>query len=398
MAKTGIELTNEALSAFLRAKSASDSVLSSSSSSVAFTEQDKIRWIKVRILLDHEPPIMDLVETHPLSDISSDYNAMSESVAKKPLAPCYFFFRLDTTVSDQNQNYEWLLIWYVPERAKVREKMLYSSSMAGLKAQIGFSNSLYGANIWAGDYHTVCVDDLKYQNFSFVHKSQRHIHDIELYTEQERQKLMEEKEAFDQIEKDAESKSPTTQPTSSSSSDSGSSGGASRGVSFPFEESAKRALSNLEKGTSLMVVLKIDTEKEIIVLSNERTGNNAISVEELKENISDSEPRYIFFHFQYEHEENQGNSGKTVFIYSCPTKSKVKQRMLASASKGHVVQTATSSGVLKLEASLEISDVEDLTHEFLVKYIHPPKSDSSLKFSKPKRAGRGTARVAKIEE
>jgi len=263
--------------------------------------------------------------------------------------------------------------------------MLYSSSITGLKSQIGFSTSLYGTNVWAGDYHTVSLDDLKYENFNFVHKSQRHLHDLELYNEQERQKLMEEKEAFERVEKEVYT------PTTSTSSSSGS---GARGVEFPFEEKAKRAMSNLEKGSSVMVVLKVDSENEKILLANEHDSAQAVSVEELKGMISDSEPRYIFFHFDYEH-QGEGETRKTVFIYSCPTKSKVKQRMLASASKSHVLSTATASGTLKIETSLEISDVADLSHEFLVKYIHPPKEESSNKFSKPKRPGRGTARVVK---
>ncbi|KAG2391746.1 hypothetical protein C9374_013231 [Naegleria lovaniensis] len=393
MAKTGIELTQQALNAFLRAKSASDSLLSSNTTPIQpFSQADQLRWLKVRILLDQEPPVMDLVETHPLSSsIEDDYNAMSESCAREGgLLPCYFFFRLDSTVEGNSSTaYEWLLIWYVPERAKVREKMLYSSSMAGLKTQIGFSNSVYGVGLWAGDYHTVSLEDLKYKNFNFVHKSQRHIHDIELYTEQERQKIMEEKEAFDQVEKQAASTVTSSSPTTSST--------APRGVEFPFEPSAQKAIDNFVRGSSMMVVLKVDIENEKILLCQEHKDSSPISVDELKQMIADNEPRYIFFHFEYEHEEADSNK-KTVFIYSCPTKSKVKQRMLASASKSHVLSTVTASDAVKVEASLEISDVSDLTHDFLVKYLHPPKQESATKFSKPKRPGRGTARVAKDEE
>lgn len=399
----GIELSQQALNAFLRAKSASDSLLNSNSTPIQpFTQADKLRWLKVRIQLDQEPPVMDLVETHPLSSsIENDYNAMSESCSREGgLLPCYFFFRLDSTVGCSSgtssspvpsTSYEWLLIWYVPERAKVREKMLYSSSMAGLKAQIGFSNSVYGVGLWAGDYHTVTLDDLKYKNFNFVHKSQRHIHDIELYTEQERQKILEEKEAFDQIEKQAESTVTASSPTTSSN--------APRGVEFPFESAAQKAIQNFVNGSSMMVVLKVDIENEKILLCQEHKDSSPISVDELKQMIADNEPRYIFFHFEYEHEEAEDSKNKkTIFIYSCPTKSKVKQRMLASASKSHVLSTVTASDTVKIEASLEISDVSDLTHDFLVKYLHPPKQESITKFSKPKRPGRGTARVAKEED
>ena len=108
----GIELSEDALNSFLRAKSASDSLLNSSAqSTLAFSEKDKLRWLKVRILSDREPPVMNLVETHPLtSSIADDYNALGTSLKESPLSPCYFFFRLDST-SNSDQNYEWLLIW-----------------------------------------------------------------------------------------------------------------------------------------------------------------------------------------------------------------------------------------------------------------------------------------------
>lgn len=48
--------------------------------------------------------------------------------------PCYILYRLD---SSNNLGYEWILITYVPDKAKVRQKMVYSSTKASLKMSLG---------------------------------------------------------------------------------------------------------------------------------------------------------------------------------------------------------------------------------------------------------------------
>jgi hypothetical protein len=51
-------------------------------------------------------------------------------------APCYIIYRLDGKKAPA----EWLLLMYVPEYAKVREKMLYASTRDALKKEMGYAN------------------------------------------------------------------------------------------------------------------------------------------------------------------------------------------------------------------------------------------------------------------
>ncbi|KAL9653804.1 hypothetical protein ABK040_012865 [Willaertia magna] len=357
MAKTGIELTQEGVQAFLRAYQ---------------DDQEQTRWLQIQIQSDMDTPVMEVIKIQSTQstydkDLATVQNAITET------QPCYFLFRLDSKSEQQQSNYEWILIWYVPDKAKVREKMLYSSSIAGLKNQIQFSQN------FVGDYYASNKEDLDIKNFKFTHKSEKYNHDVELYTEQERQKLLETS-----VNEDVSSTPLMVK-----------SGGGVHGVEFPLEQPAVSAIHNFVNGSSAMIVLKIDPEKECILLAYEHSHSGSISVEELKENISETEPRYIFFHFEYENEEVSETARKIVFVYCCPTKAKVKQRMLASASKQHVLQQVLGIGKIeKVEASVEISDASDLSHEFLVTWIHPPKQSQEKKFNKPKRPGRGTARVA----
>lgn len=59
--------------------------------------------------------------------------------------PAYILVRLDEKTSGMEFN--WLLLCYVPDDAKVRDKMLYASTKATLTKELGdskFTDSIYG--------------------------------------------------------------------------------------------------------------------------------------------------------------------------------------------------------------------------------------------------------------
>lgn len=51
--------------------------------------------------------------------------------------PCFILFRLDTK---STTGYEWLLLSWSPDSAKVRQKMIYASTKATLKKEFGTMN------------------------------------------------------------------------------------------------------------------------------------------------------------------------------------------------------------------------------------------------------------------
>lgn len=58
---------------------------------------------------------------------------------------CYILFRHDSTFS--NGDFQWMLLIYIPDNAKVRDKMLYASSRATLLRELGeqrFVDTLFG--------------------------------------------------------------------------------------------------------------------------------------------------------------------------------------------------------------------------------------------------------------
>lgn len=59
--------------------------------------------------------------------------------------PAYIFVRLDEKT--ETNEYKWLFLCYVPDHAKVRDKMLYASTRATLTRELGdyrFTDSIYG--------------------------------------------------------------------------------------------------------------------------------------------------------------------------------------------------------------------------------------------------------------
>lgn len=63
----------------------------------------------------------------------------------EPSTPAYVLVRLDE--KDTKGGYNWLFLCYVPDNAKVRDKMLYASTRASLTKGLGdshFTDSVYG--------------------------------------------------------------------------------------------------------------------------------------------------------------------------------------------------------------------------------------------------------------
>ncbi len=68
--------------------------------------------------------------------------------------------------------------------------------------------------------------------------------------------------------------------------------------------------------------------------------------------------------------------------------------MVYSSSKSTAQVKATQMGV-KIEKNIEISEPEEITHKFLYEWAHPAETENIIVYSKPKRPGKGKARVEK---
>jgi len=271
----------------------------------------------------------------------------------KPDEACYVIYRLDGEGC--------LLFCYVPDRCKVKDKMLYASTLSNLKQQLG-------SNYFTDDVHGTVPDDFSAKGYKQ--------HTISKRTEAP----LTEREQIKKAE--LESGEIYT-------------GGAStyvHGVSFPVEASTTDALKAFLSGSVNYVQVAIDCQNERIIADH----SGIVDFQGLIAEIPKHEPRFHFYAYQHEHEGSTVTSH--VFIFSCPDGSKgtksapIRMRMLYSSSKANVTNILSTDGG-KIAAKLEINSPEDLVEEDLYTQLHPVVEKKEANFSKPSKPGKGTRKL-----
>ncbi|CAG8977532.1 hypothetical protein HYALB_00008713 [Hymenoscyphus albidus] len=158
----------------------------------------------------------------------------------------------------------------------------------------------------------------------------------------------------------------------------------SSGVNMAINEEALSALKALASGEGEednLVQIQINIPTETMELAS--TSSTPISA--LPTTISPTAPRFSFYRFTHQH------NGETVFpilfIYTCPSGSKIKERMLYAASSRSAVQVAEAEAGLKIEKRVEAGSPEDVDEESILGDLHP-KVEVKKAFERPKRPGR----------
>jgi len=282
-----------------------------------------------------------------------DFKILQEHLERN--VPCYIVYRLD---SSNAHGHEWILISYVPDGSPVKSRMLYASSHALLKRDLGLT-------YFVDELHGSAADDITW----------------ELYQQHDRKRGV--------------SDAPLTQSEVSRNAaatmevDLGHTREYVHSVLFPMSVDAVSALKNLANKN--VVQLYVDTEKETIEL---KTAFSAGSVQAVADKLPTDEPCFVFF--EYEHEHEGSTVRPIVFVYSCPNGAKIKARMLHSTVKSAAIDTAAREGV-NVEKKIEVTEQSDLNEADLLLELHPPKREVEVKgaFDRPSRAGRGRPRLTK---
>lgn len=84
------------------------------------------------------------------------------------------------------------------------------------------------------------------------------------------------------------------------------------------------------------MVQRIDVGNERVEL----VETSSATADSLAQKISSSEPRYSFF--RYEHEYEGETVAPVVFVYTCPSGSKIKEKMLYASSRAGAIAAAES--------------------------------------------------------
>ncbi|KAH0536815.1 hypothetical protein FGG08_006348 [Glutinoglossum americanum] len=204
-------------------------------------------------------------------------------------------------------------ITYVPDSAHVRQKTLFSSTHMTLSRELGSEK-------FRETFFATTKQELTAEGFR---KHDKHA--------ETKAPLTEEEEVLQSIK---QAEAGASVGTSSRSSH------VSSGISFPLTNEALQALKGVEGGGDNLVQLKLDIQRETVDLAAVTTTD----VGGLATTISDQDPRYSFF--RYSHEFEGQSESPIIFIYTCPTDSKVKERMLYASCRGSVVVAANDAGLV----------------------------------------------------
>ncbi|KAL8855008.1 MAG: hypothetical protein Q9221_000204 [Calogaya cf. arnoldii] len=152
------------------------------------------------------------------------------------------------------------------------------------------------------------------------------------------------------------------------------------GMKVGFGEGVGEALGGMGRGERGLVMLKIDQNENITL-----AGVKDVDIQGLSTAISDTEPRYSFFRYTHDVDGQEKNS--IIFIYTCPSGSKVKERMIYASFKKVVMDTASAEAGFEIAKKLEASSPSEITPEMIGEEFQP-RQEQKQGFARPKRPGK----------
>ncbi|CEP61550.1 twinfilin TWF1 LALA0_S03e05380g [Lachancea lanzarotensis] len=256
--------------------------------------------------------------------------------------PQYFFIRQGSGI---------VFVSYVPESSPVRSKMLYASTKNTVLRQIG-------TNHVSQQLLLSLPEELVAKSWENASRE-----DAPLTASEQISNNISEQQQLEHTRRGQQLVSQT--------------GGTSHTLSFKIS-SGEPIPTLLEKNN--LVIFTIDLTKEQVEVKETRQVSQT---SELVSHLNSEHPTYNVYK----------NQGKLYFIYSCPSGSKVKERMLYASNKTGFIEHLTEVDKLKLESVSEIGDSSELD---LSKLDHAESAvqdtsnsaSSQLKFNRPKRPGR----------
>jgi len=285
---------------------------------------------------------------------AEDFNALQTNLPTEDA--CFVLFC--TTVQEVQgestpsgaADYRWILVVYVPETAKVKHKMLFSSSREDLKRQLGFSYFL-------GEIYFNELSEVTWDNYLESRKQEKR-EDMVL---SEAEKLLKNEAT---LERDM-------------SSTSHGMGVIPFAMTAPLVDGIKKLLA----GDCNWVEIMVDLEKE----SLNCVGTSAYSLddgEKLENAVSENEPRFIIF------DVPKGDIRIKFLVYSCPETAKIKAKMMYSTAKATLIASMEAEG-LKIEKFVEITARKELKSYVEFELVDKSAVQQQTIFNRPPPPRRG---------
>ncbi|RAK79631.1 twinfilin [Aspergillus fijiensis CBS 313.89] len=315
------------------------------------------------------------------SNASSFYASLPQlTTVLEPKTPIYLLLRRPTTDSQ----HELLALTYIPSNAGVRNKTLFAATRATLARELGTEK--FAATIFATDEEEVIGEAAwREREAERARKDAGGTADAGLGWR--REDLMGDKEreleAVRRAEEEARSGTPGrdigiggTFQRGSLFAAGGTGGGASgMRIQMHVDDEVKAALAGLRAGGLVQLAIEVKSEAFKVAVAESGVEANAV-----QSHIPESSPRYTFYHYP--------DSDTVVFIYTCPSGSSIRERMLYASSRMHALALAEEQG-LKVSKKIEASSPDEISGERLQEEVHPQQSTGpSRGFARPRRPGR----------
>ncbi|RYP52136.1 hypothetical protein DL768_002686 [Monosporascus sp. mg162] len=250
-------------------------------------------------------------------------------------------------------------ITYVPDAAKVRQKMLFASTRLTLVRELGSEH--FRETIFA-----TTAEELSPAGFE---KHDKHAELDAPLTEEER----------------------TLGEVKRAEAEAGMGTGVreihlSKNMNMPIATDALIALSEVGRDDGRnFVMMKINRDTETVELVQDTSNPSSIS--ELVQSISTSEPRFTFYKYRHTHDGTE--SSPVLFFYTCPAAAgkQIKYRMMYPLMKRAVLTVAETEAGLKIEKKFEVEEPDEITEETVLSELHP-QAEVKTAFRRPKRPGR----------
>ncbi|KAG8899179.1 Twinfilin-1 [Tulasnella sp. 403] len=257
--------------------------------------------------------------------------------------PAYILAKLDSGDND------WLFISYVPDVAKVRDKMLYASSRNALTKAIG--GQVFKDTIFATSKSDVTPDAYAAHLRHLAAPKPMSAREAELA--EIRQAELKSVEMFEG------SRARKSHVDSQ--------------FGLKWTQEVQDVVDNLtSEGSPNLIIIGVNTDNESLQLVNATT----VELDDLADALPSSDPCYAFYRWQ---------GGKIVSIYTCPSASKIKVRMIYSSGKQMLINQVELSVGQKVFRRLEATEPKDLDLSFVNEQEEQPTSSTGPpSFARPK--------------
>lgn len=346
-----------------------------------------VNTLVVKVDSDNTSLVPDKEFPQPSSQELPDvFESLSQYFEKNHPQPSYII------IPNLSSSNDYIFISFIPDVAPIRQKMLYASTKNTILQQLGSNNF---KNILSLSE----LDELTHDNFV---KTSRNNDDTEALTQEEKDlKTLDSLQSLSLTESglrgnQAFKKELASMHNNSSSPNPSSSAlGNTGALLFDVDSDLKgefEGIGNL-KDTKKLITFNIDIAKETVKLTSTKNAVDLSQlIEALKLVIDSSSPHPQFAIYNYD-------SNKIAFIYSCPSGSKVKDRMIYASNRQGLIsflKSFTNNTDILVEKVLEVGDLDELDLDELRVNSNTDASSrnsetessqstrSNLKFNKPK--------------